>query len=234
MTDLSAIRVIPFYGKNDEWPTWSKKFLAKAKRYGFKKISLGKVIIPKSDEVYDTESEEGKKKMRIADLNELAYTELILSIDDKSSSGKVAFNLVKDCKSKDYVDGNALLTWELLKNKFEPISAPSLVKLEKQFCQCALKKSQDPEIWLTELEDLRMKFEDLGSSITDNQFMIHTLNNMTADYNLQLAMMEKRMNRMKSTLNFRNVIVQVLGFFCISQSIQDLICAMLSENCPSV
>jgi hypothetical protein len=31
----------------------------------------------------------------------LAYTELILSIDDKRSNGKVAFNLVKGCKNKE-------------------------------------------------------------------------------------------------------------------------------------
>jgi hypothetical protein len=43
MTDLSIIRVIPFYGKNDEWPTWSEKFLAKARRYGFKDVLLGKL-----------------------------------------------------------------------------------------------------------------------------------------------------------------------------------------------
>jgi gag-polypeptide of LTR copia-type len=92
---------------------------------------------------------------------------------------------VKGCKYKDYVNSNALLAWECLKNKFEPVSASSLVKLEKQFSQCALKKNQDPEIWLTELEDLRMKLEDLGSSITDNQFMIHILNNMTTYYDLQ-------------------------------------------------
>jgi hypothetical protein len=36
MTDVSTIRVIPFCGKVDAWPVWSKKFLAKAKRYGFK------------------------------------------------------------------------------------------------------------------------------------------------------------------------------------------------------
>ena len=61
-----------------------------------------------------------------------------------------------------------------------------------------MKKGQDPEIWLTDLEDYRMKFEELGSGITDNQFMIHILNNMTSDYDLQLAMMEKRIN---GTLN---------------------------------
>jgi hypothetical protein len=48
-------------------------------------------------------------------MNELAYTELILSIDDKTSSGKVAFNLLKVCKNKDYADGNASMARERLK-----------------------------------------------------------------------------------------------------------------------
>jgi hypothetical protein len=87
-------------------------------------------------------------------------------------------------KSKDYADGNANMAWERLKNKFEPSSAPSLVKLEKLFRQCSLKKGQDPDIWITELEDYLMRLEELGSSISDNQFILHTLNNMTEDYDL--------------------------------------------------
>jgi hypothetical protein len=79
-----------------------------------------------------------------------------------------------------------------LKNKFEPSSAPSLVKLEKQFRQCSLKKGQDPDIWITELEDYQMRLEELESSISDNHIILHILNNMTGDYDLQLAMMEKR------------------------------------------
>jgi hypothetical protein len=89
--------------------------------------------------------------MIVSDLNELTYIELILLINDKTSSGKIEFNLVKGCKSKDYVDGNAFMAWERLKNKFEPVSAQSLVKMENQFRQCALKKNQDSEIWITEL-----------------------------------------------------------------------------------
>jgi hypothetical protein len=42
------------------------------------------------------------------------------------------------------------------------------------------------------LEDLRMKLEDMGSSISINQCMIHVLNNLTSDHDLQLALMEKR------------------------------------------
>jgi tellurite resistance-related uncharacterized protein len=74
MTDLSTIRVVPFYGKSEEWLTCSEKFLAKASRYSFKDVLLGKVKVPRTDEDYDMESEEGKKS---ADMNELAYTELI-------------------------------------------------------------------------------------------------------------------------------------------------------------
>jgi hypothetical protein len=66
------------------------------------------------------------------------------------------------------LDVNKLILWERLK-KFKI----------KKFRQCALKKNQDPEIWITELEDLCMKVEELGSSITDNQFMFNILNNMS-------------------------------------------------------
>jgi hypothetical protein len=59
------------------------------------KLLLRRVRISKADEVYDMKLEEGKKFLIAADVNEVAYTELILSINDKSRSGKVVFNLVK-------------------------------------------------------------------------------------------------------------------------------------------
>jgi hypothetical protein len=117
----------------------------------------------------------------------------------------VAFNLVKDCKNKDYAYGNASMARERLKNKFEPSSDPSLVKLEKQFRQCSLKKGQDLDIWSTELEDYRMRLEELGSSISDNQFILHILNNMTDDYDFQLAMMEKRVTDKSKPLTINEI-----------------------------
>jgi hypothetical protein len=70
--------------------------------------------------------------------------------------------------------------------------APSVVKLDKQFRESSLKKGQDPEVWTTELEDLRVRLDDMGSSNSENQLMIHVLNNLTLEYNLQLASIEKR------------------------------------------
>jgi gag-polypeptide of LTR copia-type len=154
-----------------------------------KDLLLGNLSIPRSDEEFDVTSEIGKEK-----LNEIAFTELILSIDVKTSSGKTTFNLVKGCKTKDHPDGNAVSAWKWLKNKYEPVSAPTLVKLEKQFSELSLNKGQDPETWITELEDLCVRFETMESSILEKQFMIHILNNLTSDYELQLAMMERRVS----------------------------------------
>jgi hypothetical protein len=118
MTDLKTIRLIPFCGKVDEWPIWSEKFLAKAKRYGFKDLLLGKLSIPKLYDVFD--------EMKVIELNE------------------TAFNIVKGCKTKDYPDGNAASAWEKLKNKYEPVSANSMVKLDKQFRELTIKKRPRP------------------------------------------------------------------------------------------
>ena len=50
----------------------------------------------------------------------------------KTSSGKTAFNIVKGYNTKEHPDGNAASVWERLKNKYESVSAPTLVKLEKR------------------------------------------------------------------------------------------------------
>jgi hypothetical protein len=100
MTDMNMIRVIPFYGKADEWPIWSERFLAKLRRFGFKDLLLGKLSIPTVDEKFDEGTESRRKKSVAIEMIEIAYTELILPIYVKTSSGKVAFNLIKGCKRK--------------------------------------------------------------------------------------------------------------------------------------
>jgi hypothetical protein len=109
MTDLNTIRVILFHGKVDEWPIWSERFLAKSRCFGFKDLLLGKLSIPMVDEKFDEGTESGKKKSIAIEMNEIAYAKLILSVDVKTSSGKVAFNLIIGCKSKDYPDANATI-----------------------------------------------------------------------------------------------------------------------------
>jgi hypothetical protein len=53
--------------------------------------------------------------MKIFDWDNLAYIDLILSIDVKLSSGKVAFNMVKGYKIKNHTEGNTAMAWERIK-----------------------------------------------------------------------------------------------------------------------
>jgi hypothetical protein len=50
MLDLSATTALIFSGRKEEWPTWSEKFLAKAKHSGIKDVLLVKLQIRKTSE----------------------------------------------------------------------------------------------------------------------------------------------------------------------------------------
>jgi hypothetical protein len=165
MTDTNVIRVIPFCSKVVEWDIWSKRFLSKAKGCGFKYLLLEKLSIPKLDEEIDETSDIGKKKSMIIELNEIAYTKLILLIDFNASTCKIVFNIIKGYKTKSYSDGNGTISWKRLKNKYKPSFTPSIVKLEKKFRELSLKKGQDSKIWTAESKDLRVKLENMALAL---------------------------------------------------------------------
>jgi hypothetical protein len=41
-----------------------------------------------------------------------------------------------------------------------------------QFRDSALKKDEDPEVWIMQLEDICVRLEDMGSGISERQLMI--------------------------------------------------------------
>ena len=58
-------------------------------------------------------------------------------------------------------------------------SSPTLIKIKRKFANSRLKKNtKDPEECITELEELRDRLEDMGSIMSDEDIMIHILNNL--------------------------------------------------------
>ena len=194
--DEKTIRVITFSGKKTEWPIWEEKFLARAARKKYKDVLLGKVEIPKSTDDLTTSNTENKKKLKVRELNELAYQDLILSIDGTTKAGRVAFQIVKMSKVKDYEDGNAALAWERLKKKYAPTRAPSLLMLKKKFAQSQLKdKDSDPDEWITELEDMRAQLAEMKMEMSDDDFIIHVLGNLPDEYEIDVSKLEDRIGK---------------------------------------
>jgi hypothetical protein len=56
-----------------------------------------------------------------------------------------------------------------------------MIKLDKQLRDSSLKKGQDPEAWITEFDDFPFRLDDLGSRISENQFIIHVWNNLPTE-----------------------------------------------------
>ena len=146
MSDVKeeSIRVVTFSGKKASWPAWEEKFLARAKRKGYKDVLIGKTAVVKDTIVIADADVNKAEKLKARELNEQAYADLILSIDAEKAAGKVVFNIVKGTKSEDYPDGHANMAWERLKKKFAPTTAPNRSKLHKLFYGAKLKKGVDP------------------------------------------------------------------------------------------
>jgi hypothetical protein len=65
MSDISAVIVLNFTGKEEEWSTWTEKSLAKARRSGIKDILLSKFTIPNTNEEINQKVDVGKSKLKI-------------------------------------------------------------------------------------------------------------------------------------------------------------------------
>ena len=133
-------KIIEFDGKG--FKIWARKFLARANRKGYKKLLTGTTPIPTITQFEASEDEANDAKKTIVknwNLNELAFEDLLLSINTKTSSGTTAFNLVDTCTTSDQPDGNCKIAWDRLVSKYQPKTAPSYIQLKKDLRTAELR-----------------------------------------------------------------------------------------------
>ena len=94
-------------------------------------------------------------------LNSMAFSNLLLSINRATSYGKVAFTKVDGSQTTENPDGEARQAWDGLVNKYAPQNAPSFVKLEMDYVNSKLADRKNPDIWITRLEYLRTEMNKM-------------------------------------------------------------------------
>jgi len=167
---------------------------------------MGKATIPKDGDTIDANTGDGKEKLKLRKLNELAYKELILSINADEGAGRVIFQLVKGCKTADLKDGDASLAWKRLVSKFAPKTAPNKLELKMEFQKCVLKSaSEDPDEWITKLESIKVKLAEMNSTISDEDLLVHILNNLPKEYEIQQSKLEAQFGSTTSPLTIEDV-----------------------------
>ena len=208
-----TLKVILFDGKKKNWDVWEEKFLARAQRKGYKKVIDGSAVIPSDDvnlepEVGDDEAKriEKNKLQENKELNALAYSDIMLSIDTDKAGGRVAFNIIKGSKDPDkYKDGNVKIAYERLKKKYCPTSAPNLTKVYRKFYGAKFKKNGDPDVFITQMEDWRTQMLSMNHPISDEQFMVHIINLLPKAYELEVSQLEKRVGAINNPLTIEDM-----------------------------
>ena len=175
MSDLmKAIRIVSFNDNKENYRMWAKKFLSIASTKKYKDILIGSKVAPKFDEVIDETSEEGKRMLQAKELNEKAYNDLVLAC-----TGEIGFSIVDEAISDDYPEGDARRAWVNLEKKFQPSSSANKVQLRREFNSSKLKNwKKDPDSWISKLEIMRKRLKKMGNEMSDEDFMIHILNNL--------------------------------------------------------
>ena len=176
-----AIRVLPFSGKKEEWNMWSKKFLARAKKLGYRDILTG-------EKINDKEKRSG--------LNDNAYSDLLLAMNCE-----VAFDYVDEAVSEEFPEGDVALAWTNLMQKFQPSTTGSRVYYKNEFNNSKLQSDKDPDEWISGLEKLRKLVKSTGSEISDKDFIIHVLNNLPKTYESMIDNFEKELDKDELTVS---------------------------------
>ena len=114
-----------FSGKKKDFEKWMVKFVARAKKKGYKLVLDGKAKVPDESgqmkvELKDktTWDEDEKKNMILWGLNDQAYSDLINGIDDTTNEGEVALNVVTGSTLEKLKNSNAEMAWKNLKDKY--------------------------------------------------------------------------------------------------------------------
>lgn len=145
-------------------------------------------------------------KLKIAAKNEEAYSDLILSMMYGTPHGNVAFDIVRQAVSKpDYPNGNAEDAMARLKKRYQPDTAPELARLHKLFYGTRQKRNQDPDLYISYLEDLRFGMAEMHSQMSDDQFLLHVLNNLNKEYENQVNLIERRVGAISSPLTIEEM-----------------------------
>ena len=180
---IKTIRIIPFSGKEEDWNRWSKTFMATATAKGYREV------LKPTDENQDAEEV----------LNIQAYNDLILSCQED-----ISFGIIDESVSTTFPDGDARLAWKNLCDKYEPSTGAAKVQAKQEFHQLKLTSAdEDPDTWITALELKRRRLKTLGTTIEDDDMILHVLNNLPREYETVVELCEEDLSR--GTVNLQTV-----------------------------
>jgi hypothetical protein len=151
-----------------------------------------------------------KLTVKLWQLNELAFEEILLSISGQTKEGKIAFNLVDNCTTAHQPEGNCKIAWKRLVHKYAPKTAPSYIQLKKDFANSKLVSvDTDPDKWMTDLECLHSEMNKVTipgkTDMSEVDFIIHILSNLPKEYEVAVSKLEEKLKNTSAPWSMETV-----------------------------
>ena len=154
-----SVKYIPWKGKKEECYTWHKTFLVRAMTSGYHGILVGLELVPSS-----------KAAKTLAGLTEM--TSIQMDLLQCCTQEIVSFGIIDAAKDKELSNGNAALAWKHLSEKFVGHNNAEKMKLIKQLNESRMRKTEDPDELITNLERLRQCIAECGKTIDHNELVM--------------------------------------------------------------
>jgi len=94
----------------------------------------------------------------------------------------VSFGIVDMAKDKDLMNCNTALAWKRLSEKFTGRNNAKKMKLIKQLNESRMKKNEDPDVWIMNMQHLRQRIAECGKTIDNNELIMHILYHLPSEY----------------------------------------------------
>ena len=185
------MRIAPFDGSEDGWKMWSGKFMAWSSMRDYDEILEGDTVVPDVKPRDDAHKDELAVYSKLLERNKHAFNQLILCMQDE-----VCYGIVLNSKPDHLPKGDARMAWLALLEKFEPNDGAAMVELKQKFNTSKLENTtDDPEIWINQLEQIRRRLKGLGHAITDLDLALHLLTNLPETYETTIELAERDMKK---------------------------------------
>ena len=159
-----GVKIPVFAGTSDAWTTWEPRFIATADLKGYGELLTGDSLITSNV----------AKIIIFKKKNREAYNGLLLANDTRE-----CIQLITAQKTAEYPRGDARKAFLALEQKFKPRDKHTKLELKKKWAQMKLEDvDEDPETWITELTNLRLRLAEVKVKIDEEDFWLQFLSNL--------------------------------------------------------
>ena len=189
----TSLEVLLFNGKAIIFNYWSPKFVARYCKKKTSSIFLGNPLVPPKSE-YDaallitqaSRTDPQRKTMKDFYLNSSDYDELVMSMDDSTDGGKIAFHLVNNSCMAANPSGYAKVSCDSLELKYRPSTAPRYMRSEMTLVNSKLALDDTPDAWMNYVERIVCKMNNCvvtgKSAKTDMDTILNILCHLPKSY----------------------------------------------------